>query len=144
MTAVDGLIDTFEGVKSRRIVWLPTITLGYIYTLSGYLGDFVLAVAAIGGARFITDLIRTEPFEDDDSMGERQDRVKSKMSTVSIMWVAILMVLYVCAIVWGLLQLHAYFTHTNLILVGLAGVYWGTLLIVITNLLGIRGGADGE
>lgn len=135
MTAVDGVIETFEGVESRRIVWLPTITLGYIYTLSGYLGDFALAVAAIGGARFITDLIRTEVFDDDDSFDERKEQVKSKMSTVAVGWVAMLLAVYVYAVVWSILQLHAYFTYTDLILVGLAGVYWGTLLIVATNLL---------
>jgi len=137
MVTLAAGMETFEGIKPERIVWLPSITLGYIYSLSGFLPDFALAVVAIGGTRFVIELIRTESFDEDDSVIEKKEQVESQMSTLSVVFNGILMMLYLCAIVWGIFQLYNYFTHEDLFLVGLAGGYWGILLILVKNLISL-------
>lgn len=56
MAPIATAIETFEG-EAKRILWPPPITLGYIFTLSGYIVHFALAVAAIGGARLFVDIL---------------------------------------------------------------------------------------
>jgi hypothetical protein len=137
MVTLAAGMEIFEGIKPERIVWLPSITLGYIYSVSAFLPDFALAVVAIGGARFIIELIRSESFDEEDSVVDKKEQVESQMSTLSVVFNGILMVLYLCAIVWGILQLFVYFTHEDLFLVGLAGSYWGILLILVRNLISL-------
>ena len=57
--AIDIVVETFED-NAKRILWLPSITLGYIYTLSGDFFQFALAVTAIGGARLFRFLMNSD------------------------------------------------------------------------------------
>lgn len=143
MTNVSIAINMFAGVKTERMVWLPTITLGYIYTLSGSLSDFALGVTAIGGARFCLALIQSEEFDNKNAVRDMQVLV-SDLSTLTLLLYASLMALYALATVRGIYQLYIYFTHTDLILVGFAGVYWGALILVVIDFVRSIGATVGE
>ena len=133
--ALDAAIETFEG-KNKRILYLPAITLGYIFTISGTLSHFGLAVASIGGARFFSDLMSSDIYRE----GEDQLRddvfswLGSKLSTYQMWLYAIVSILYAIALVFALWQLFQYFDHSDPVLVGLAGIYWGVLIVVTLNI----------
>lgn len=143
MTALNVGIETLGGVKPERIVWLPTITLGYIYTLSGALADFALAVIAIGAARFFVDLIQAEAEVNELAEGWQDvmtGRSDSNSSTLMIWFFGLLIASYALAAGRSVWRLYAYFTHTDLILVGIAAIHWGIFIVLLTNLVSLFAG----
>lgn len=136
MAPINPVLETFEG-KAKRTLWLPPITLGYIFTLSGSSTDFWLTVVAIGGARLFIDITDSDlVVESENGERVRPDAMQwfqSNFSNVNTGLYGIVAVLYACAVPYGLLRLHHYFTHEDPVLVGLAAIYWGILVVVVMN-----------
>ncbi|WP_340099471.1 hypothetical protein [Salinibaculum salinum] len=140
MAPVGDVLSVFEG-ESRRIIWLPPVTLGYIYTLSGSYLDFWLAVGAIAGARYFYDILemaenRLTTGEDENKTGKDEWADISSDILGSLTGLKMLAILVYCAaFVLSIVQMYNFFSHEQPILVGLAGIYWGVLFIVVLNLV---------
>lgn len=135
MSLIRDTAETFEG-EAKRIVWLPSITLAYIFTLSGFQVDFLLAVVGIVGGRFFFDLVSIleEISEGEEERSVRPIRsIRKNSSNTMIVGALLIIGGYGISIVYGLFRLFIYFTHEDVVLVGLAVVYWGILLIVFIN-----------
>jgi hypothetical protein len=126
------VIEQFEGER-RNLQWLTPITMGYIYTITGVWWQFVLTIVAIGGARFATDLGK------EVRNGDRTYTELIKSGTeVPIVGGVVLIILgtpYAISMVSAPYLLYQHFDHTNLILVGLAAIYWGVAIILLQILL---------
>lgn len=137
MASTTAVIETFEG-KAKRILWLPSITLGYIFTISGNISHFGLAVTAIGGARLFVDILESDlVVESDNGQRIRDDALSwfhSNYSTMKSYLLATLAVLYFISIPYSIWVLYSFFNHENPVLVGIAGIYCGILVIVMINL----------
>jgi hypothetical protein len=127
----------FEG-EAERILWLPAITLGYVYTLSGSRKYFILAVIAIGGARLFTDIINSNLVEETSEGPEIRDDMLEilhrNLHSLKSWLFAIIAVGYVLSAIVAVNGLIEFFIHSNLILVALAATWAGAGLIVIMNL----------
>lgn len=134
MAPLDSAVEMFEG-KSSRILWLPSITLAYIFTLSGSIGDFALAVVSIGGARFYSDLAHRDSDNktEDDDVIDASDilELAHNMSAIRTFIMAIVSAIYVFSIFYSSFRLYQHFTHTDIVIVSLAGVYWGILIVIV-------------
>jgi len=137
MAPVDTVLETFEG-EGERILWLPSITLGYIFTLTGYWIHFFLAVASIGGARFFIDIIGWV-----DNLSDETENLQLSKTMINYMrgfplWKFIILfafvLLYLLSVIYGAWELYVHFNHEDPILVGLSAIYWGILVIVLLNL----------
>jgi len=135
--AIDTALETFED-NATRILWLPSITLGYIYTLSGAILQFALAVAAIGGAALFSSLIESDFVTDsEEEMVVRPtpfEWVRKQFSNWKTWLLAGFSIVYLVAVMYAPYQLYQHFTHQNIVLVGLAGVWWGILTVLLVNL----------
>lgn len=135
--AINTALETFED-NAKRILWLPSITLGYTYTLSGVILQFALAVAAIGGAALFRSLIESDFVT--DSEGEMAIRsapfewIRKQFPNWKTWLFAGFSLVYLVAVVYAPYQLYQHFTHQNVVLVGLAGVWWGILTVLLVNL----------
>ena len=125
-------IDTFED-NAKRILWLPSITLGYIYTHSGDLFHFALAVIAIGGARLFRFLIESE-FTSKRGTLSSVGWLREKFSNLQSWPLAGVALFYFITMVYAPIQLYQYFTHQDIVLVGLAGIWCGVLIVILVNL----------
>lgn len=133
MSLLGDTIDVFEG-NAKRILWLPPLTLGYTFTLSGIWFEFVIAVAAIGGARMFSDLFqRTSKAGKDETILTIVTSVKEQCSTLRILYLDLIGILYVIAAVYGGWNLYRYFDHSDPIIVTLSGVYLGVIVVISTN-----------
>lgn len=134
MAPVGEAIELFEG-KARRILWLPPITLGYIFTLSGVWHHFALAAGSIGGAKLFSDIAKSGMLTDEGGkfggFETGEEVVQERFSNLDIWRMFVLVVVYFSAMALGWIELYAFFDHTNPILVAISGIYWGGLLVVI-------------
>jgi len=123
----------------ERLVWLPALTLGYIFTLSGTGLDFGLAIASVPGARIFYDVFGADEFKNADSWGEGFEKLAGEQDEASgerrDILVAIPIILYAVTLVWALIRLREFFRHSDIVLVGLAGIYWGVASIVVANIV---------
>lgn len=129
---VDTAIETFEE-NTRRILWLPSITLGYIYTYSGDIFHFALAIIAIGGTQLFRFLIESEFTSKEDSFSSITWLYES-FSNIQSWPLAGVALLYFISMIYAPIKLYQYFTHQDIILVGLAGIWCGVLVVVLVNL----------
>lgn len=131
MVDTTPVLEMFEK-KFQRILWLPALTLGYIYHLSGAWPDFGLAVAAIVGGRYFINLIDSWVVEDENLRlnNDATAIFRTGNSVLTNTTLAVVNVLYVVAAVYGAYRLEQVFTHTDPVLVGLGVVYWSVGLIV--------------
>jgi len=129
---IDATINTFEN-NGERILWLPSVTLGYIYTLSGDIFQFAMAVAAIGGAQLFRFLIESG-FNPDQSLWTNGEWLRKRFSNFQTWPLAGIAVIYPGAVLYGLFQLYQYFTYQDIALVGLAGVWCGVFIVILVNL----------
>ena len=135
MDPLEQIISAFEG-DAERLVWLPCLTLGYIYTLSGYLPDFALAVLSVAGARIFMDIFGSDEILNSETRGGATEDLGNWILPTNGRFKAVIgtaLFAYAIALVWGLIRLGTFFTSSNIILVGLAGIYWGSLVIVALN-----------
>lgn len=130
-------VEMFED-ESERLLWLPAITLGYIYTLSGTQTQFVLAVIGIGGARLFGDIIDSELVEQTPNGPKFRDdtfELVQKKYPLGKSWLfAIVGLGYVASVIVAVDSLIRFFVHSNLILVAIAATWAGAGLIVLMNL----------
>lgn len=133
MSLVTDVIDVFHG-ESKRILWMPSLALGYIYTLSGNRLAFALAVAAIGGALIFGDLLDRVDGSSNEPLWEIVSPITDRHHVIRIWFVAILCVLYPIAVLYGGLSVYYYFDYTDLVLVGLAGLYLSPIIALIVNI----------
>lgn len=136
MAATDQAIATLEG-EAEQLVWIVPLSLGYIYTISGSELDFALAILSIGGARLFVDIMESDKIISSDG-GEEVTQSVGKWVFTSLgnqtrLVYATVLFFYTAALVNALIQLGLRFDHTDPVLVGLAGVYWGSLVIVVMN-----------
>lgn len=133
---LDSAVEMFED-ESERLLWLPAVTLGYIYTLSGAPLQFVLAVLGIGGARLFGDIINSELVEQTSAGPKfRDDTVEVLRSSYPLgkSWLlAIVGLGYIASAIIAVYALIQFFDHTNLILVALAATWAGAALITTLN-----------
>jgi hypothetical protein len=129
--AIDIVVETFED-NAKRILWLPSITLGYVYTLSGDILHFALAVAAIGGAQLFRFLMKSD-FASERDIQSNFEWVGENFSKLQVFSLAGIAVFYFFALVYAPLQLYLNFAHNNVVLVGLAGIWWGVLIVITVN-----------
>lgn len=136
MTLVDSGIEMFEE-KAKRILWPPSLTLGYVFALSGAWLDFGLAVAAIGGARLFGDIVDSTQVEEADHgeqlLGSTFTVLEEQFPVRKMTLLAIFTIAYVVAVGYGIWRLFLHFEHTDPILVALAGIYSGIVIIVTLN-----------
>lgn len=136
MSNINSALNILEG-NPKRLLWLPSVTLAYISTISGYEGHFVLAILSTGGARFIFDLFGSlrELEEKDDLEGQLSAIIRYYYSQKMGHLTKILVVIYAASIVYSVYALFfRYFTFQNPILVGLSVVYGSVMVIVTMNL----------
>lgn len=129
-------VEMFES-DSERLLWLPTVTLGYVYTLSGAPLHFILAVVSVGGARLFGDIINSELVEHtSDGPKFRDDTFELLRSSYPLgkSWLfAIVGLGYVSSAFVAMYALIQFFNHSNLIVVALAMVWTGAGLVVLLN-----------
>lgn len=138
MAPVDSIIETAQGESSIDIYWLPGLTLGYIYYLSGVRMDFILAVLALLGARHFHDLSENLRDEQGDLDLEKTDRIfnfSSRGAIVSSIFLGSIKIIFVFTVYASLERLSEVFTHQDLILVGLSLAYFTILAVVVTQLI---------
>lgn len=137
MAPVMDAIEVFEG-EGGKLLWLPPITMGYIFTLSGDILDFGLAVAAVGGARFLHDALESEFYErmtvDDGGLLEATRWMGRGVGRFKVWSLNVVTVLYLVAVFWSIWNLYLFFTPTDLVVVTLSGMYWGVLVIILTRI----------
>jgi hypothetical protein len=132
MAPIQPVVELLEG-ESNRLIWLPPITLGYLYTITGETADFVLVVGAIGGSRLIMDLLDSEFVESEENPQMREDPFEWVDAHIPKRRGAILLFSYAGCVARSIWQLFFYFDHRNPVIVALAAIYWGATVIVLTN-----------
>jgi len=137
--AINTALETFENKdNAERILWLPSLTLGYIYTLTGTILQFALAVAAIGGAALFSSLIESDfVIDSEGEMTIRSDAYQWLRMQFPL-WKAWLIlafaIVYFVAVVCAPYQLALHFTHQDIVIVGLSGIWWGVPIVGLINL----------
>lgn len=121
-------IKLFEG-ESQHLQWLTPITMGYLYTLTGVWWHFALTIFAIGGARFSSDLAKR--VRNDNSTYAELIQNGFEVSPVRGVFLIVLGAPCVLAIFYAPYLLYVEFSHTDIILVSLAAVYFGILIILV-------------
>lgn len=130
--AIDTVVGTFEN-NSERILWLPSITLVYLFTLSGDAFQFVTGVAAIGGAQWFRLLMNSD-FTSGQRVQAPRKWFRENYSYSKIMLLAGLSMIYAAATIYALWKLYHHFTHQDLVLVGLGAVWCGIAMVVLVNM----------
>ena len=129
--AINIAIETFED-NAERILWLPTLTLGYTYSLSGEIFQFALAITAIGGAQIIRFLMKSD-FDLERGLGSNNKWTSEQFSNWQTWPLAGILIFYLAAVMYAPIQLYLIFTHQDIVLIGLAGVWCGILIVILVN-----------
>lgn len=129
--AISIVVETFED-NAKRILWLPSITLGYIYTLSGDIFQFALAVTAIGGAQIFRLLMESD-FNPERGLWSNSELLREHSSNWQTWPLVGVATFYLVAVVYAPIKLYQHFTHQAIVLVGLAGVWCGILIVILVN-----------
>lgn len=137
MHPLAAAVDMFEG-ESERLLWLPALTVGYVYTLSGEPAYFALAVIGVGGAKLFSDIIDSDLVEQTPDGPVLHDgafkMIRSSYPLGKTWLFALVGLTYIASALVGVYGLYAFFDHSNLILVALAVVWGGSALIVLFNI----------
>lgn len=124
--------------EAQRLVWLPSISLGYVYTLRGEPLQFVLAVAALVRDKHINNLIdwhRTQVYTRDDSFAGRYARLIQNEFPQRKQWsTAIISVAHLFTMFYAPYLIWLHFSHSDIVLVALGILYSGLVGIVLTNI----------
>lgn len=138
MSVTGEAADILEG-EADRLLWFPVVTLGYIFTLSGNGIDFALAVGAVAGVRFLQGLMESLEMEQANGIPDLIASIFNWGGKVlagrALIIYPIVVAIYGTSIGWSVVRLHAYFTHTDIVIVGLSVVICGSAGIVLVNLL---------
>lgn len=130
---VNNVVRMFEG-EAHRILWLPPISLGYLFTVTGVPLDFWLAVFSIPGARLLHKVVRairhTVVEKDTTDPTTGMSNVLRGFDSVALVTFAVLLLIYGSTFIRSILQLRAYFSQNDVIIVGISILYWGVFLVV--------------
>jgi len=131
-------LDLLDG-ENNRLLYLPAITLGYLFTLTGSSYDFALAVVLVAGGRALSDIVeKLQSVEEDgdlENLPADAWEYADEISLVFIAYLAVIFLLYVFGLVWGWYLLYKLFDHSDLVIVGISIGYCGVILIVLANII---------
>lgn len=120
MSLLGETIETFEG-EGERIFWVPAITLGYVFYLTGSRLDLVVAILAVTGGEYYISLF--EAVETVESVKEEQAIFSIIRGQANSIFGKIVLYGvvggYSVAVIYGLRQLWLLFSHKDIVLVGL-------------------------
>jgi len=137
---LESALKLFEG-EGNRLLWMPAVTLGYLFTKTGSGVDFVFAAVLIVGARAFSDIAD----EIDERDAEQEDlptvvpEILSGKFGDDVWRFSIVAIPYVMGTVKGWYLLYDLFDHTDLVIVGLSIGYLGAFLIVLVSALLTKG-----
>jgi hypothetical protein len=130
--AIDTVVGAFED-NSERILWLPSITLAYLFTLSGDRFHFVMAIASIGGAQWFRLLVDSD-FASVRNLRSAVVWFMENFHFLKTMPLAVLSIFYATSVIYAPIKLYQYFTHQDLVLVGLGATWCGIAIVVLVNI----------
>jgi hypothetical protein len=121
---------------SGRMVWVPAISTGYIFTLSGFIPDFIVAVMSIVGARLFLVSKESGLFRhSDEGIGfanSAYGRVQHHFPLWRSLSIGVVALLYLVAWLYVPFRLAEYFEYRDPVLVAISGFYvWLVLEIVL-------------
>lgn len=147
MSIPDGALGLFEG-QAERVYWVPPLTLGYIYTITGDIFHFILTIIALAGGKYLYDVYKWR--KDQNSEDGENQIIKILDIEVPKIWFfefikmvledygAIRKLLTLALVVsWGISLwysislLFQYFDHSDLVLVGLGAIYGAVGILVV-------------
>ena len=129
--AIDTVARTFED-KNKRILWLPSITLGYLYTLTGDVYQLVLAIVAIGGTQFFKQSMVADVDLGDDTLSNVQ-WFRDNFSVIKLIPTFPFALSYPMITGYSVFILYRHFTHQDMIVVGLGLIWSGVTMVVFVN-----------
>ncbi|WP_155118383.1 hypothetical protein [Halorubrum sp. BV1] len=138
--AIDTAIATFEE-DNERILWLPSVTLAYLFTITGNTAQFVIAVAAIGGAQWFRLFINFD-FSSKQGLKSPRNWFEENYSYLRLMPLVVLSLIYASATIYAVLGLYRHFTEQDIVLVGLGIVWWGIAIVVLVNTIAVVAKTD--
>lgn len=144
MSWVGEVLEVFEG-KGERLLWLPAVTLGYIYFLSGNIADFGFAVLAVTGGKYLMDFIDEVdqlPEEEQTGLHIYPELLDQGGSKIRIALLHIVTVGFALTSIYSVWRLNEQFVHDDLVLVSLAITYCGFLAILLMKTLIIQPSAE--
>ncbi|QLC35469.1 hypothetical protein EFA46_014575 (plasmid) [Halarchaeum sp. CBA1220] len=139
MNGVQQIVSSF-GERRKNSVWLPTLTLAYLYHLTGDWMYIFSGAVSCCGAMVLYDLATEILGEGDTRKNSRftsQDvlsvipRVPDESMRFVFLWFSI--VSYPISLIYAVIELVHHFDHSNLILVGLGSAYLGFVLTFVFN-----------
>lgn len=139
--AIDTVVGAFED-DSERILWLPSVTLAYLFTLSGDTFHFVMAIASIGGAQWFR-LLADSDFASVQNLRSPVIWFIENFHFSKIMPLAVLSIFYATSVIYAPVKLYQYFTHQDIVLVGLAATWCGIAIVVLVNIVATGISKDG-
>lgn len=130
-------LSIFEG-ETRRLFWLPAITLGYLYTVTGVFLDFALGVGCIAGAKLVYDMMDSNLMAETPFGMKRHPYFRYQLTEYNsgfrLFRLGIVSVVYAIGFIWSIHQLYRYFDPQNVVLVGLAMAHWGLAAVIFMNI----------
>ena len=139
MVGIEQIVASF-GKKRKSAVWLPALTLGYLYHLTGNEWYLVGGAVSCCGAMVLYDLAIEILGEGDirkrKSFGYQDilrviPSVPAETTNFVLLWFSI--VSYPIAAGYGIVSLVLNFNHSNIFLVGLVSAYLGFALTARFN-----------
>lgn len=126
MVSIEALIEVLLDDR-KNLVWLPVLTLGYIFTISSELLHFGMGVAAIGGATVFYDMA-TEVLGDGSTRDTEYDGWEDILGVIPHsrfirQLLLLVMGLYALSIVISIRAIFNNFDPENLILTGITYIW---------------------
>jgi len=133
---IEASLDLLEG-ENDRLLYLPAITLAYLFTITGTSYDFALAIALVAGGRALSDIVTHFEDRDAELKGLPNDvsELVEKELDDSVVTLSLILLLYAVGTLRGWYLLYKLFDHTDIVIVGLSIGYIGSFLIVLTSSL---------
>lgn len=133
MSTHNAALGLFEG-QAERSYWLPPITIGYIYTLTGDPVHLAISAVSLAGAKYMYDAWRwknRQDFDDDEfwltkflSMVMEEYSGRKKVLTL------IYLLAWLYSIFFAVSLLRDNFVHTDPVLVAFAVIYLAVGLLL--------------
>jgi len=132
---LEPALKLFKG-EGHRILWMPPVTLGYLFTKTGSLSELIMASVLIAAARVFSDIgeeIEEKVSGDDDGSTVTETVLKEKFG--SDVWkFEILLIPYIVGTLNGWYLLIEFFDQNDLVIVALSIGYLAIFQIFIVNL----------
>ncbi len=129
-------LELLEG-KANRLLWVPSIALGYMFTITASPIDFALSAYLILGARVLNDIM--ERIDEEEIETQQLPVAVPNLVRENFRWggigLSVVVLPYLVGVVRGWYLLYIHFEHTDLIIVAISIGYVGTALIALANAL---------